>query len=629
MVNTQAFRSNSSSRNLLQANLEQVLDINCGSIEPLSPTESSCPLRGAPCSPQASLCTKGCGEGTCNEETGKCSCLKGITGAACEKPLERVALMKVGILPTREIPKKGGYMCFSECNGKGACVEGVCKCLPGYFGIDCSQFIGNDDKPHLLDHEWRGHRPSPRIYVYELPPEMNAWFDMRRLDRPVEHFFLERLLSSHHRTVDPAQADLFLVPLSTRLTEQIYAGHGRRLIKSLEYIKSTWPELWNRNEGRDHIIFFSGDWGPCEFYSKDFQSRKPMDLPKIMENPIFLSFWGLTAAVAYKGGGTGPCHNPKKDIVLPPLQSLRALKHSPFYPNALSDTFEQIMARGGLFEPLEQSTRERNTTLYFSGGMNLVFPAGIRLSGAKNGYDARMKARSSLQGIPGYVIKERDPQYEPMLASSVFCLSPTGAGWGRRTTLAMMYGCIPVIVQDDVSQPLEEILPYDKFSVRVPEKDIPNLPRILKAIPAECTADSGDRCIPKMQQELACALRSMLWSSIFGSAYGEGGDYDAFVMTMLALQDKLTTWVKQETSKHVQISSMCSLPRAMGCLGQPTPICRFPCKRLRTERPRELTANGMLWPPGGAVCKRIISSDQALPSGAAYNTHISGNTCDQ
>lgn len=98
MIDTQAFRSNSSSRNLLQANLEQVLDINCGSIEPLNPTESSCPLRGAQCSPQESLCTKGCGEGTCNEETGKCSCLKGITGEACEKPLDRVYVTQAPFL---------------------------------------------------------------------------------------------------------------------------------------------------------------------------------------------------------------------------------------------------------------------------------------------------------------------------------------------------------------------------------------------------------------------------------------------------------------------------------------------------------------------------------------------------
>ena len=41
------------------------------------------------------------------------------------------------------------------------------------------------------------------------------------------------------------------------------------------------------------------------------------------------------------------------------------------------------------------------------------------------------------------------------------------------------------------------------------------------------------------QAELACALRFFLWSSVYGSVFGEGGDLDAFSMTMLALQEKV------------------------------------------------------------------------------------------
>jgi hypothetical protein len=74
--------------------------------------------------------------------------------------------------------------------------------------------------------------------------------------------------------------------------------------------------------------------------------------------------------------------------------------------------------------------------------------------------------KHSLSNTPGFVILETDPDYYANLARSVFCLAPTGDGWGRRTTLATMYGCIPVIIQDDVSQPFEEQLPYDKFSIR-------------------------------------------------------------------------------------------------------------------------------------------------------------------
>ena len=31
-----------------------------------------------------------------------------------------------------------------------------------------------------------------------------------------------------------------------------------------------------------------------------------------------------------------------------------------------------------------------------------------------------------------------------------FCLAATGAGWGVRLKLAVLYGCIPVVIADDV-----------------------------------------------------------------------------------------------------------------------------------------------------------------------------------
>jgi hypothetical protein len=33
----------------------------------------------------------------------------------------------------------------------------------------------------LVDGEWRGRRPPPKVYVYNLPPEFNVHFDARKL----------------------------------------------------------------------------------------------------------------------------------------------------------------------------------------------------------------------------------------------------------------------------------------------------------------------------------------------------------------------------------------------------------------------------------------------------------------
>ena len=46
----------------------------------------------------------------------------------------------------------------------------------------------------------------------------------------------------------------------------------------------------------------------------------------------------------------------------------------------------------------------------------------------------------------------------------------------------MRYGCVPLIIQPNVTQPLEDILPYETFSLRVGLDDVPRLPEILGAV---------------------------------------------------------------------------------------------------------------------------------------------------
>jgi hypothetical protein len=83
--------------------------------------------------------------------------------------------------------------------------------------MDCSLWVAADNATHLIDDGFRANRPSPRIYIYELPPELNAWFDVRKLDRPVEVFFLERLITSHHRVANPEEVNSYPHPSSVTL----------------------------------------------------------------------------------------------------------------------------------------------------------------------------------------------------------------------------------------------------------------------------------------------------------------------------------------------------------------------------------------------------------------------------
>lgn len=57
---------------------------------------------------------------------------------------------------------------------------------------------------------------------------------------------------------------------------------------------------------------------------------------------------------------------------------------------------------------------------------------------------------------------------------------------------AIVSGCIPVVVMDNIRQPGDDVLPYHEFSVRVPQKDIDKLDRILKSIaPEEARLPAG------------------------------------------------------------------------------------------------------------------------------------------
>ena len=47
-------------------------------------------------------------------------------------------------------------------------------------------------------------------------------------------------------------------------------------------------------------------------------------------------------------------------------------------------------------------------------------------------------------------------EYAEGYLTAKFCLAPDGIGWGIRTNIAAFYGCIPVIIQDDVQQVLEQ-----------------------------------------------------------------------------------------------------------------------------------------------------------------------------
>lgn len=76
-------------------------------------------------------------------------------------------------------------------------------------------------------------------------------------------------------------------------------------------------------------------------------------------------------------------------------------------------------------------------------------------------------------------------KYSAALAKSKFCFVLPGDGWSARFEDAILNGCIPLIIQDEVDLPFESIFEYEKFTLRILEKDIPNVPAILAELSEE------------------------------------------------------------------------------------------------------------------------------------------------
>ena len=86
--------------------------------------------------------------------------------------------------------------------------------------------------------------------------------------------------------------------------------------------------------------------------------------------------------------------------------------------------------------------------------------------------------------------------FELVARNSVFTLAPAGYGrWTYRFFQAIRWGSIPVLLSDDYVKPFADRIPYDDFSLTVPEGDLDQIDSILRSI--------GEDRIREYQEALA------------------------------------------------------------------------------------------------------------------------------
>ncbi|XP_020518046.1 probable arabinosyltransferase ARAD1 isoform X3 [Amborella trichopoda] len=205
-----------------------------------------------------------------------------------------------------------------------------------------------------------------------------------------------------------------------------FTGCGRRSKEVLKWVKD--QPAWQRSEGRDHILPVHHPWS--------FKSVR-----RFMKNAIWLLPDMDSTGNWYKPGEVWL----EKDLILP------------YVPN--------VEVCDG--QCLQKSEHHRKTLLFFRGRLK-------RNAGGK----IRWKLVEELRGAEGVVIEEGTAGDKGKAAAqdgmrrSIFCLSPAGdTPSSARLFDAIVSGCIPVIVSDELELPFEGLLDYRKIALFVSSDD--------------------------------------------------------------------------------------------------------------------------------------------------------------
>ncbi|XP_066307884.1 probable glucuronosyltransferase Os01g0926400 [Miscanthus floridulus] len=295
-----------------------------------------------------------------------------------------------------------------------------------------------------------------KVFVYEMPRKYNKMLldkDSRCLHHmfAAEIFMHQFLLSSAVRTLDPEEADWFYTPVYTTcdLTPQGFPLPFRapRIMRSaIRYVATTWP-FWNRTDGADHFFLTPHDFGACFHYQEERAMERGI-LPLLRRATLVQTF-GQRNHVCLQDGS----------ITVPPYADPHKMQAHLINPGT-----------------------PRSIFVYFRG---LFYDMGNDPEGGYYARGARASVWENFKDNPLFDISTEHPStyYEDM-QRAIFCLCPLGwAPWSPRLVEAVVFGCIPVIIADDIVLPFADAIPWEDISVFVAERDVPRLDSILTSIP--------------------------------------------------------------------------------------------------------------------------------------------------
>mmetsp|Transcript_2690 Transcript_2690/g.7402 ORF Transcript_2690/g.7402 Transcript_2690/m.7402 type:complete len:614 (-) Transcript_2690:218-2059(-) len=151
----------------------------------------------------------------------------------------------------------------------------------------------------------------------------------------------------------------------------------------------------------------------------------------------------------------------------------------------------------------------------FSLGFENLCPGGGCYS-----QNVRQQVAKTFGNHSRFLIKDRESD-EMIFGSARFCLTPSGDGFGVRLFKAVLIaGCVPLIIQPQVRQAFDELLPYEDFSVSLAYGDIPHLEQKLATIKPEQHR--------KMRKAMIANAHAFVFADNTHSSDGEGAPSSAY-----------------------------------------------------------------------------------------------------
>ena len=439
-------------------------------------------------------------------------------------------------------------VCPNLCSGRGKCVRGQCHCRGGAYGADCSLEISAQETVQISKMAYPNRqvgspevgksRKRPLVFVYDLPPTFNSeLLTRRKRGQPVPYEFKEEgkvsmtkwyyaiefmlhewLLSSEHRTADPKEADYFYIPIYAETYDQEgeVNSHAdiekqargiatvQMFVAAQQHLEKQYPH-WNRNNGTDHFWLFAWDEGSwiaprhlrnsilidhlggfygsenfCKTtYKLDCWSPPTAEFEGLLLGKHAKEYESEVRAVwtnpKHEHGGY-PCTDPDKDITLPP-HKFAAIQAPPLHPKK---------AKTKLFTFVGDLGKEAHRAM---GG-----PIAPRIGRKEARYShgtrqTLTKLWAGRADLGMHIFAGHTPNYHSILDESVFCGVFVGDGWSGAVVDYVNHGCIPVFIHDTVGGAYSGVLDQSKFSLRVPEVNITNLPYLLADVPPERVAE--------------------------------------------------------------------------------------------------------------------------------------------